>query len=342
MRYQLGAYPAMTLKGAREGALATLAAWHAGRDPAAERRAAHAVVANTAPAGESAAERLEEWQRAKARHWGARHAAEVARIVKSDIPTALGARALRATTRADWVRVVADKRERSPVMASLLYRTISAFLNFAEASGWIDAPLLPRKGMATLAPPPAARERTLTDDELRNIWHGSARLTVRQRAFVRLLLLTGARVSEIADLDMREIDITARRWRLPAARSKNGRGYVLPLGDLAIAEVEAAGANLHGFRGFSKLKRAIDTESGITDWRFHDFRRTCRTTLSKLGIAREVAEASINHIGGRTGLVGTYDRYDFAAEVLDALQKWQDHVADIVQLAGAEVIALRA
>jgi integrase len=88
----------------------------------------------------------------------------------------------------------------------LLYRTISAFLNYVEAAGWIDTPLLPRKGMATLAPPPKRRQRALTDDELIRVWPATDRLTPRQRALVRLLILTGTRLNQVAKLDAAEID----------------------------------------------------------------------------------------------------------------------------------------
>ena len=55
-------------------------------------------------------------------------------------------------------------------------------------------------------------------------------------------------------------------------------------------------------------------------WRWHDLRRTVRTGLTRLGVPREHAEASINHIGGRAGLVGTYERYDYAQEIIAALR----------------------
>ena len=62
--------------------------------------------------------------------------------------------------------MVAAKQRTAPAMAAAMYRTISAFLNHAEAAGWIDAPLLPRRGGITLAPGPRARQRVLTDADV--------------------------------------------------------------------------------------------------------------------------------------------------------------------------------
>ncbi len=51
----------------------------------------------------------------------------------------------------------------------------------------------------------------------------------------------------------------------------------------------------------------------MTDWRWHDLRRTARTGMTRLGVARDHAEAAINHVSGRSALERTYDRHDYAA-----------------------------
>src|SRR5215207_4338995 len=107
-------------------------------------------------------------------------------------------------------------------MASLLYRCASAFLGHAEAHGWVAASPLPRKGLAAIAAPLAARERVLTDEELRAVWCASEGLNPRPRAFVRLLILTAAREMEVADIAAGEVDRAAGRWRIPSTRTKNG------------------------------------------------------------------------------------------------------------------------
>jgi integrase len=260
---------------------------------------------------------------------------EVARIIKADILPVLGSRALSQTTRADWVGLVNTKKAKAQAMAALIYRVVSAFTNYAEAAGWIEQAPLPRRGSAVLAPPPRARDRVLSDDELTRVWQAAGTLNARGRALVRLLVLTGARRNEVAGLHPGEIDVppaareTGAAWKLPSHRAKNGKGYTIPLCPLALSELSAC--NYHPLTaGFSKLKLQLDAASGVTGWVLHDLRRTVRTGLSKLGIAREISEAAINHIGSRAGLVATYDKHDYAGEVLAALSAWQDHVARLV------------
>jgi integrase len=233
-------------------------------------------------------------------------------------------------------------------MAAGLYRIISAFLGHAEAHGWIGAPLLPRKAGAVLAPTVAARARVLTEDELRAVWITADREAPKLRAFVRLLILTAARESEVANMTIGEIDLEMARWTIPAARAKNGMALTLPLGALALAELRAIWPSTEappalallgrggsaGFQGFSRLKERIDAASGVRDWRWHDLRRTARTGMARLGVPRDHAKAAINHISGRSALERTYDRHDYAAEIIAASNRWQAHVAGLIGEAG--------
>ena len=111
--------------------------------------------------------------------------AEVLRVCDKEIVPKLGKRPLIETTRQDWTALIVAKYRRAPGVGGMLYRTASAFLNHAEAHGWIPLPLLPRKGLAVIAPSAAPRERTLSDDELRAVWSAAARRATAQGAGVR-------------------------------------------------------------------------------------------------------------------------------------------------------------
>ena len=50
----------------------------------------------------------------------------------------------------------------------------------------------------------------------------------------RLLLLTGQRRDEVAAAPWAEFDLPAATWRLPGARTKNGRANVVPLSPAAL------------------------------------------------------------------------------------------------------------
>ncbi len=383
--------PGMSLGQARKAAKDAAADLRKGADPVAEKRAAKAARkaqetaarqladAETGKAEHTVSARLAAWQAARladpAKPWSPRYAAEVARVCNQAVIPKLGKRQLVETTRQDWTALIgAQKRsvvaaqpkakagaKRKPGApardgagaAAFLYRTVSAFLNFAEVHGWIPLPLLPRKGAGLIAPPPAERTRVLTDAELVAVWKAADREPPKLRAFVRLLILTAARETEVADIAAGELDLEAGRWSLPGERTKNGIGYALPLGPLALAELRAvwpedppapdhrllgrvAGS---GFRGFGRLKIRMDRAAKVTGWRWHDLRRTARTGMTRLGVPRDHAEAAINHVSGRTKLERTYDRHDYAPEVLAGLTRWQEHVAYLVRAPTSAPIA---
>jgi len=356
-RPRIGSWPTMGLSEARKRARAMLVEIEAGADPVAEREAAEAerIARQGLP---TVAERLAQWQAAKADRWSPTYAADVARFCAKEIAPRLGKRVLEDTQRVDWTSLVADKREQSQSSAGNLYRIASAFLGFAEAHGWVDRPLLPRKGASVLAPPVRPRERVLTDEELRSVWVGADSLPPKARAFVRLLTMTAARRTEVADIATGEVDLNAGRWSIPATRAKNRRAITLPLHPLLLAELRAvwpthgdrAGPGWKllgsiagsGLRGYSKLKLRLDAASGVTDWDYHDLRRSARTGLARLGVPDQHAEAALNHISSRSALVRVYDRHPYREEAVAALSRWQAHVATLVsEQPSADVVALR-
>jgi hypothetical protein len=56
-------------------------------------------------------------------------------------------------------------------------------------------------------------------------------------------------------------------------------------------------------------------------------RRTLATGLQRLGVHLEVTEAVLNHLSGsRAGVVGIYQRHDWADEKRSALDAWSAHL----------------
>lgn len=188
--------------------------------------------------------------------------------------------------------------------------------------------------------PATKRERVLRDDEFSAIW----RATDGAGPFngiVRLLVLTGQRREETAGMAWTELSDDLQTWTIPASRTKNGRAHIVPLSEPAREILRSAHRfgddlvfpGLRGpFNGWSKAKAALDAKSGVTNWRLHDLRRTAATGLQRLGVRLEVTEQVLNHIAGsRAGIVGVYQRHDFASEKRAALDAWGEHVLAIIE-----------
>jgi integrase len=207
--------------------------------------------------------------------------------------------------------------------------------------------------MATLRPPvvAVARDRVLTANEIATVWNNAAAAQEPYAAVMKLLLLTGCRLNEVAKLQWCEVsdDYATITW--PGTRTKNSRPHILQLPPLARDIVAAQSRHgkyvfsrnggLSPASGWSKAKERVDRAAAIADWRIHDLRRTFVSGLAELGVAVDVIEATVNHVGGtRGGVAGVYNRHHYTAEKRDALQRWAAHVERIVS--GANVVALRA
>lgn len=92
--------------------------------------------------------------------------------------------------------------------------------------------------------PPGGREtarvRVMSDDELTSLWQASGAFEWPYGGFVRMLILTGQRWSEVSGLAWREADLDAKLWTLPASRAKNSIEHTIPLSDMAVEILKSA------------------------------------------------------------------------------------------------------
>jgi integrase len=166
------------------------------------------------------------------------------------------------------------------------------------------------------------RERVLTDGELRAIWLTAEQQSDSFAGLIRVLLLTGARLNEVARMTRSEI--SGDLWCLPAARHKLKSDLVRPLSAAALVIINqqpqigdcpyvfsASGRAPLG--SFSDRKLKFEKASNTSGWTLHDLRRTARTLLSKAQVNREVAERCLGHL--RKNIETTYDRHDYIPEM---------------------------
>ena len=205
-------------------------------------------------------------------------------------------------------------------------------------------------------PAPRARERVLTNGEIVKFWRATDEIGGPFGAALKLLLLTGARLNEIAALRWDEVSEDGTQINLSGSRTKNHRAFALPLSDLArsiIASAPRIAGCDHVFttnghvpiNGSSKIKVKLDRAMGDDPppWRIHDLRRTTVTGMAELGIRPDVIELCVNHVSGsRGGIAGVYNKSEQMAERRAALERWAAHVLGLVEGRPDNVIAIGA
>ena len=274
---------------------------------------------------------------------------EIERVFMRHILPEFGDRAADGISRAEITRFIDDIAARSPVMARNVLSYLSSFYGWALPR--LDR--LPGNPCRDAGRPraPKARERVLTDAEIRLLWSVLDEEGVPFGPAIKLLLLTGQRRGEVFDADRAEFDIKSRLWTIPSDRAKNGVVHLVPLAPRALAIVEqlltveksakliAARGNWDaGPSGFSKAmarirKRIEDrSEASVPHWTIHDLRRTLATGLQRLGVRLEVTEAVLNHLSGsRAGIVGVYQRHNYLEEKRNALCAWDASLSDLIE-----------
>ncbi|RWQ83465.1 MAG: DUF4102 domain-containing protein [Mesorhizobium sp.] len=215
---------------------------------------------------------------------------------------------------------------------------------------------------------PVSRDRVLITDkgdpaELREVWN--ALLDDDFGRFVKLLLLTAQRRTEIADLRWTEIDMDEKDplIDLPASRMKNGLPHEVPLTDAALAVLPERregrdhlfGRGGGGFSGFSKAKRELDQRilsarlkidpeaKPMPRWTLHDLRRTASTIMhdDELNIEPRHVEAVLAHVGHKAGVAGTYNKAKYRKPKRRALTLWSEYVLSAVEGKAAKIIPLK-
>jgi integrase len=182
-----------------------------------------------------------------------------------------------------------------------------------------------------------SRERVLTQEELRALWLALADPSIGAFAgIVKLLLLTGARRTEIGGLHWSEVDLIRKSIVLSPKRTKNNHSHSLPLSRQAETILAAQPRQsdfvfgVKSFQDWSRAKYLLDQRVRIAPWRLHDLRRSAATYMAELGVQPHHIEAVLNHLSGhKASVAGIYNRAKYADEMRSALQRWADHVDKI-------------
>ncbi|PWB80659.1 MAG: DNA recombinase [Methylocystaceae bacterium] len=349
-RIPLGSCGAVSLADARDAVRAILGRVAQGRDPAAERKAATASAKEKAARDTFTLERLiEDWASLHLSGKRPRYAAEAERALRFAFDRQLSSPA------ADLIRAAVVKildeltRRGSAAMAARTAAYGRAAFSWAIKRGALSANPFSNLPLT----PTEKRDRVLSDDELAALWRATEGGGTFER-IVRTLILTGQRREEVGGMVWEEISDDLTTWTIPSQRTKNGAPHVVPTSQQTLAVIGKKGKGLvfagrdgGPFNGHSKSKARLDAkmlaelqkitvERGdeepetVEPWRLHDIRRTAATGLQRLGVRLEVTEAVLNHVSGsRAGIVGIYQRHDWAAEKREALEAWGGHVEKI-------------
>jgi integrase len=154
---------------------------------------------------------------------------------------------------------------------------------------------------------------------------------------VRILMLTGQRVEEIARLHADQWD--AKERIIDWSKTKNGKPHAIPVPEVAAKLIESIKPNAHGWFFPSATDPTKPVSHGTLYafmWRQRerevipivtnrDLRRTWKTLAGQAGLSKEIRDRLQNHtlqdISSKS-----YDRWNYMPEKRAAMKKWNSFV----------------
>jgi integrase len=293
---------------------------------------------------------------------------EMGRRLKKNVVPLIGAVRLGDLHRRDISKVIDPVSKRgSKVEARRVFQDVRTVLRWGLSKGYLDRN--PIDGMeAPAAQPP--RERVLSDDEIRALWSILPKALARSKAcqrIIKLCLITGQRVGEVAGMQRKELRLDQQLWSLPGARTKNGFPHTVPLTEIALQVIREALADVDkdvphvfptedGALSGHAVARTILRAHEISDeyplgrfrieqWSSHDLRRTALTGMARLGVAPIVLGHVANHRSTTRGgiTLAVYSQYTYDREKREALDLWAQRLASIIsETETASVIPLQS
>lgn len=293
-----------------------------------------------------------------------RSAEDIKSTFRRDLTPFFKDRPITSLRRAEIAARLDDIGDRSKSAAVKAHKWLRKLLSWAVERG--DLATSP---MESMGPPhrDGKRKRVLRGDELRAVWIASDEMGEPLSSFVKMLMLTGQRLREVAGATWSEIDIDKAEWVIPADRAKNKRDHLCPLSPQVVALLiarfpkKAARKGLlftttgeTPISGFSKSKARLDGEVAkalakidngelpiMQPWVFHDLRRSFSTGAQALGFPIEHTEACLNHVSGsRGGLAAIYQLHEYKPEKIAVMAAWGRHVEALISGNSAKVVPI--
>jgi integrase len=348
----LGVYPEVSLRDARDKALAAKKTLDAGIDPSEQRKADKARLvhasANTFQAVAT------DWLTHQSSRWVSTTQTAIQGSLAVHIYPSFGNKPMSSIKPAEVMALV--KRVEAAgagEQAARLLQRIKSIYRWAVTHGRIEAnPMIDLVPGEILKPREATPRAALPEKELPEFFSKLANYGGQPTvtAALRFLMLTAARPGEITGAVWAEIDLEAASWVIPAERMKMRTEHRVPLSKQSIALLQelktTSGESTLVFPSPWSNSRNISENTlngalarmgykGIAT--AHGFRALFSTVANEAQWDADVIEKQLAHIE-RNKVRAAYHRASYTAERAKLMQWWADYLDAKAQ--GAAVIPI--
>lgn len=233
------------------------------------------------------------------------------RCIKKYIVPSMGALKVSSVTKADISKFHANLKS-TPAQANRILRMLSKMFNLAESWGLRPPYSNPVKGVQRYKE--ESRERFLTDKEIQTLIQTLDRLEKDQSEsiyvlnLIRLLMLTGARLSEIRTAKWEWVDFKNGLLNLPDSKTGKKTIYLSPAALQVLENTPQQKDNPHIILGHikghalhnaQKPWRRIRQLAGLEGLRIHDLRHTFASLCIAQGFSLQMVAKLLGHADTR-------------------------------------------
>jgi integrase len=335
-RFTIGTFPAWSVTAAREEAKRLKREVDGGGDPVGKFKAEREAPTVASLCARFDAEHLPRLRPSTAQMYRG--------LIKNEVVPALGRMKVAAVEFEDTDRLHRNLSRRAPYLANRLLALLSKM--FALSVLWKMRSNNPVRGVQRNQE--IKRKRYLSSDELARLTKALVEYHNREAADAfRLILLTGARKSEVLSATWGQFDFGAGTWTKPGATTKQKTDHCLPLSAPArqlLAQIRERnksakfvfpGPGPTGHRTNLKRDWAQTCQAaGIVGLRVHDLRHSYAAQLASAGVGLHVIGGLLGHSRAETT-----HRYSHLFD--DTLRAATERVAAIITGAQpAEIVPL--
>jgi integrase len=352
-RLDLGTYPAMTLKQAREANLRMRSQLEAGHDPRILKRLERSKI-ETAPTIRTL---FSGWYTADCMLSVKRHE-EIHRTFDIHVFPTVGDLPAEGLTLHHWLHLLEPLSAAKPAIAERVLSTAKQVYHWARRRQMVTVNPLADITRRDLGIVRKVGERSLSDEELTWVLDAveNSRLSPKNKLFVILCLAFGCRNGEMRQAEKSHFDFDQMTWTVPPENHKLGKKTGKPIIRPIIPEIRPLLDELFALSRDSRflfqqlrvagveqpmgersvlsiprnlmiwLKRRRDID--MQHWSLHDLRKTARTNWSRL-TQPHVAEIMLGH--KLPGVWQVYDHHLYLEEQAIAYKEWWARLGALMQ-----------
>jgi len=347
-----GAYPAVSLKDARQKREEAKEQLAQGIDPSAHKQAVKAAV--RAEATNTFEIVAREWFAKNKDFWVGTHAEKVIRRLENDIFPIIGAKAVGSVTAPELLEALRRIEARGATdTAHRALQSCGQIFRYAIATGRAQRDTAADLRDA-LSPLKHRSFASITDPKtigalLRDIDAYGGNVIVR--AALRMAPYVFVRPGELRKAQWEEINLDAAEWRIPAARMKMRQVHIVPLARQVVGILEDLRQYTGNGRFLFPSMRANSTPIsdmtllaglrrlgyGKEEMTVHGFRSMASTLLNEQGYNRDWIERQLAH-GERNSVRAAYNYAEYLPERPRMMSEWAEYL-DALK-AGGKVIPM--